>query len=100
AAIVSRPADTSRLTSAPTAGVGLLALEWAPLSPSPEQDPDQACVPVGQELDLPQAADWPVSASAEPADPTVALALVQAWLEAGYPAGSRLAVRTREAVAA
>ncbi|CDR02708.1 Acyl transferase [Streptomyces iranensis] len=100
AAIVSRPADTSRLTPAPAAGVGLLALEWAPLSPNPEPGPDQAWVPVGPELELPEAADGPVYASAEPADPTVALALVQAWLEAGYPAGSRLAVRTREAVSA
>ncbi|MBL1120619.1 SDR family NAD(P)-dependent oxidoreductase, partial [Streptomyces sp. 110] len=100
AAIVSRPVDTSRLTPAPAAGVGLLALEWAPLGPSPEPGSDQAWVQVGPELDLPQAADRPVYASAEPADPTVALALVRAWLEAGYPAGSRLAVRTREAVAA
>ncbi|AGP59479.1 hypothetical protein M271_40500, partial [Streptomyces rapamycinicus NRRL 5491] len=100
AAIVSRPADTSRLTPAPGAGVGLLALEWAQLSPSPEPGPDQAWVPVGPELELPEAADGPVYVSAEPADPTVALALVQRWLETGYPAGSRLVVRTRDAVAA
>ena len=97
AAMVSRPADTGRLTG-PVTGAGLLSLEWAPLSLG--SAPEQAWVQVGPELDLPDAADEPVLAWAEPADLPGALALVQAWLGAGYPAGSRLAVRTRDAVAA
>ncbi|MGV9856846.1 beta-ketoacyl synthase N-terminal-like domain-containing protein, partial [Streptomyces sp. NPDC003442] len=97
AALVSRPADTGQLTSSAT-GAGLLSLEWAPLSLGSASE--QAWVRVGPELDLPEAADEPLLAWAEPADLPGALALVQAWLGAGYPAGSRLAVRTREAVAA
>ncbi|CDR02704.1 Beta-ketoacyl synthase [Streptomyces iranensis] len=97
-AMISRPADTGRL-AAPGAGEGLLALEWAPVSP-PEPGAEEAWVPVGPELELPEARDEPVYAWAEPAHATGALALVRAWLGAGYPAGSRLAVRTRDAVAA
>ncbi|WP_262703342.1 MULTISPECIES: type I polyketide synthase [Streptomyces] len=96
-AMMSRPADTGRLTS-PGAGTGLLALEWARLSLG--SAPERAWVQVGPELDLPDATDELVFAVAEPADLPGALALVQAWLEAGYPAGSRLVVRTHEAVAA
>ncbi|MGV9856085.1 SDR family NAD(P)-dependent oxidoreductase, partial [Streptomyces sp. NPDC003442] len=97
AALVSRPADTGQLTSSGTS-TGLLSLEWAPLSLGPA--PEQVWVQVGSELDLPEAMDEPVLVSAEPADVSAALALMQAWLGAGYPAGSRLVVRTREAVAA
>ncbi|MGV9855988.1 SDR family NAD(P)-dependent oxidoreductase [Streptomyces sp. NPDC003442] len=96
-AMMSRPVDTGRLAG-PGAGTGLLALEWAPLSLGPA--PEQAWAQVGPELDLPDATGEPVFAMAEPADLPRALALVHAWLEAGYPAGSRLVVRTREAVAA
>ncbi|MBL1120618.1 SDR family NAD(P)-dependent oxidoreductase, partial [Streptomyces sp. 110] len=97
AAMVSRPSDTGQLTSSAT-DAGLLSLEWAPLSLGSASE--QAWVRVGPELDLPEVTDEPVLAWAEPADLPGALALVQAWLGAGYPAGSRLAVRTREAVAA
>ncbi|CDR02738.1 modular polyketide synthase [Streptomyces iranensis] len=97
AAMVSRPADASQLAG-PSTGAGLLSLEWAPLSLGSASE--QAWVRVGPELDLPEVADEPVLAWAEPADLPGALALVQAWLEAAYPAGSRLAVRTRDAVAA
>ncbi|CDR02723.1 modular polyketide synthase [Streptomyces iranensis] len=96
-AMMSRPADTGRLAG-PDAGTGLLALEWAPLSLGPA--PERAWAQVGPELDLPDATGELVFAMAEPADLPGALALVQAWLEAGHPAGSRLVVRTREAVAA
>ncbi|CDR02712.1 modular polyketide synthase [Streptomyces iranensis] len=97
AAMISRPADTGQLTRSGT-GAGLLSLEWAPLSLGSASE--QIWVQAGPELDLPEVADEPVLASAEPADVSEALALVQAWLRAGYPAGSRLVVRTRDAVAA
>ncbi|WP_349345055.1 SDR family NAD(P)-dependent oxidoreductase [Streptomyces rapamycinicus] len=96
-AMTSRPTATGRLAT-PGAGTGLLALEWAPLSLGPA--PERAWAQVGPELDLPDATGELVFAMAEPADLPAALALVQAWLEAGHPAGSRLVVRTRAAVAA
>ncbi|AGP59481.1 hypothetical protein M271_40510, partial [Streptomyces rapamycinicus NRRL 5491] len=97
-AMISRPVDMGRL-AAPGAGEGLLALDWEPVS-LPEPGPEESWVLVGPELELPEAGDEPVYAWAEPAHVAGALALVRAWLVAGYPVGSRLAVRTRDAVAA
>ncbi|AGL16509.1 type I polyketide synthase [Actinoplanes sp. N902-109] len=87
--MMARPADTARVQAGP--GSGLLTLEWVPTAAG--SAPEQVWV-----RDWPESSGEPVLAVAEPADAVAALSVVQAWLAAGFPVGSRLAVRTRDAV--